>query len=200
METIHQREKIKETVIDSLQNRLGQQVIEAAVVKTENEKLVEDLSRQVFNLKKKDEAHVKAYQALYRVKQTVRVDSVLVPYNYTSDQKIMDSAGLVPVDQVIIPPRSFSDSTANYTIRGRVLLEGVSLDVVSVPDTVSLRVVEVKKGLFKRRETVVQTIHSNPLVKTEGQQSIIVTPKKSFIEKILPKLALVAGIYLGTKL
>lgn len=188
------------TQLDSFKNKLGQVITEARLVRTQDERTIQKLSEDVFHLQKKDEAHIKAYQALYRVKQTVRIDSVPVPYIDSNSTAGIDTAGLVRADQVIIPPRTFYDSTAHYTVRGRVLLEGVALDVVRVPDTVSLRVVEVKKGLFKRRETVVQTIHSNPLVKTEGQQSISVTPKKSFIEKILPKLALVAGIYLGTKL
>lgn len=183
--------------IDSFKNKYNQTVAEGYVAQVNSEKIIEDLSKEVFNLRKENERRIKEYLALYRVKQQVRIDSILVPYD-SSDRKV--DTGWVRAETVVIPPKPFYDSTDNYTVRGRVLLEGVSLDMVSVPDTVSLRLVEKSKGLFKGRETVAQVIHSNPLVRTDGIQSITLKQKKTFWEKIAKPLAFAAGIFIGTKL
>lgn len=185
--------------IDSLKNKLGQVVAVGALTRVEDQKALAALSQEVFALRKKDERRVKDYQALYRVKQNVELKEVYLPYDST-DTVVSVPPGWVAADSVVVPPKSFRDSTATYEIAGRVLLQGVQLDKISIVDTLSLRQVEVKKGLFKAREIDVQVIHSNPLVKTEGVQGITVKPKPSFWQKALPKIALVVGFVVGTQL
>jgi hypothetical protein len=104
---------------------------------------------------------------------------------------------------VVIPPRNFADSTKDYKIQGTVNLRNVTINRIELTDTVSFRIGKVKqgKGLFKHKETTIQVIHTNPLIRSEGLSSIILKKKTSAWNKIIkPVLLGAAGIFIGTKL
>jgi len=187
--------------IDSFKNKLNQVVTESKVAQVNSEKEIKELSEQIFDLKKSDERHIKEIQALIRIKQTVRVDTIEIPY---TDSFLVDKndTTLVPRNTVVVPPRNFKDSTKNYQIDGTVLLNKVRINSLILPDTSSLRIVEKKEGFLKKREIVIQGVHTNPLFKTEGMQTVIKRgDKPSRWQKwIKPVIAAIASGFITYKL
>lgn len=162
--------KYKDSQIDSFKNKYNQVIYESSVAKINNESQIKKLSDSIFSLKRKDEKQVKQIQALIRVSQRVKIDTIEIPYIDSVDR--YDSS-LVAKNTVVIPPKRFKDSTSNYQIDGTVLLDKVLINSLTLPDTSSLRIVEKKEGFFKKRETVIQGVHSNPLFSTNGMQTVI---------------------------
>lgn len=195
-------EQFKDNSIDSLKNKLNQTVTENKIAVAASDEIIKSLSEDVFNLKDKDERRVKEVTALVREVQELKLKPPVIKYRDTGSNKppeFYTNDSLVHKDSVVIPPKSFGDSTQHYVISGTVLLEGVRLDSVVVRDTSSFRFIEQKpKGLLKKltkpNELVIQNIHTNPYIKTIGIQAITVKPKQSTWNKFIkPALFFVAG-------
>lgn len=169
-------EQFMKAEIDSFKNTLNQTVVEAKVAQVADENRMKELSEQIFQLNKKDERQVKAIQSLIRVIQEARIDSIYIPFvDSTGKPVVKDPNDTTKVfrKDVVIPPMAFKDSTQNYRINGTVLLNGVRIDSLVLPDTASFRIIEKKEpGLFTKRELTIQGIHSNPLFKTTGMQMV----------------------------
>jgi outer membrane murein-binding lipoprotein Lpp len=192
--------KYYNSTVDSLKNKLNQTVVEAQVAKVNNEKEIKKLSETVFNLKESDERHVKQVNALIRVMQNFKLDTTLVAYHDTVEVDKNDSS-LVPRNKVIVPPRDFVKTTENYQINGTVLLEGVRINSLVIPDTSSIRIVEKKTNFFKRRETVIQTIHTNPYYHNDKIQAVVKQGERPsrWQKWIKPLLTGIAGAFLTYK-
>jgi hypothetical protein len=162
--------KYKDTQIDSIKNKFNQTVAEKEVAEVYNKDAIKKLSEEVFNLKKKDEQQIKQVNALIRIIQTAKLDTVFIPYD-SSDTPVVDT-GLVRRDSVVVPPKDFNYNTDSVNISGTVLLKGIRINSISLPDTASFRLAEKKTSFFKPRETVIQAIHTNPLYTTNGIQAI----------------------------
>jgi hypothetical protein len=190
------------TSIDSITNKIGQVVAESKVAQTNSAETIRQLSSNVFQLQKNEEKRIKEVQTLVRLMQNFKLDSVFIPFIDTVN---VSDTGMIKRNQVVIPPKQFKDSTKNYVIAGTVLLSGVRLDDVSISDTVSFRIAEkAPKGfinrIFKSNETVIQSIHTNPIVKTTGQQSITLKSRPNAWNRwIKPLLFGAGGVFLGSK-
>lgn len=191
------------TQVSQFSNKLDQIISEQKVQEVNNKEVIKELSSQIFQLTKAEEKRIKEVQTLVRIIQKAGLDTVFVPY---SDTITVNDTGMIRRDSVVIPPRNFKDSTANYDISGTVLLNGVRINSLSISDTLSFRVAEKRpKGLVRRifqpNETVIQSVHSNPLIKTSGIQSMTLKHKNNAWNRwIKPAIAIGAGVFLGSKL
>jgi len=196
----------KETI--QFQNKYGEMVAQVEQIATTNEKTIKDLSAKVFNLTASQEATVKKVTDFTRIIQSVsNKNPIVIRYTDTVEKPSDFYVGnLVNKDSVVIPPRKFQDSTANYSIAGTVLLEGVTIDKVNFPDTLSTRtILQRPKGLinriFKPNTYQVQSIHTNPLYQTSGIQNITLKEKPNAWNRwIKPALFLGGGVFLGSKI
>lgn len=178
-------------------NLLNQIVTEQEIAKANSQKQIKQLSEEVFKLRASDEKRIKQVEALIRIVQTAGVDTLYIPYDSTS----IEDTSLVRKDLVVVPPRSFTDSTKDYQISGNVLLHGVQLDRIAFTDTLSFRIVDKTTGFLKPRKTVVQAVHSNPYYITNSMQSITVEHKTNAWNKwIKPAIAFAAGVFISSKL
>lgn len=185
------------TKVDTIINKQGKPVLESAVIETATDKDLKELSSKYFQLQKQDEKRIKTITELTELLQQTTIDSVLVPY--TDTVKIKDSDALVV-------PTTFRDSTKNYKINGTVLLTGVRINSLTIPDSLFVQLVEQRpKGflnnIFQKNRTMVQVLHSNPLVSTKDVKTIQVKLKPSAWNRwIKPVVFATLGIFLGGKL
>ena len=189
---------------DSLKNKQGLQVVEQKPAVFTDDREVKKLSAEVFNLKRKNEKLIKEVNAFVSTKQEVKVEDKVIPYdstdNYTKANDYLPIDNLNK-DSVIIPPKKFISSDSNFYVKGTVLLQGVKIDSLSLTNHVSWRIAEKKKGLFSKRETVVQAINSNPYFTNTGINSAIVKHKPNAWNRwIKPTLVGVAASYLTYKI
>lgn len=197
-------DKYNKAEISQFKNKLNEVVTQDSVSFVSSDAIIKSLSAEVFDLKKRDEKRIIQVNALIRLAQKAGLkDTLYIPY--TDTVTIHDSA-LVRTDSVIIPPKDFRDSTKNYVVDGTVLLKGVRVNKIAFPDTASFRIADQRpKGLFNRLTkpavTVVQSIHTNPLFETTGQQSIVVKHKQTFWQKIgKPVIVAVLAVIISDRL
>jgi hypothetical protein len=112
-------------------------------------------------------------------------------------KEIPYTAPIVFID-TLLP--SFKDSAEHYQFAGKVLPTGIRLDTLALYDTASFLIAEKKASLFKR-ETVIQTVHSNPFYVSFGTQSITLRKRSTAWNRwIKPALFFSAGVFIQSKL
>lgn len=197
---------LKNQKLDSIKNKMGKVIYEQEVITTEYQEALNRLTDSVFNLKKKD-AKNRETIAYYKGITKVRADSIDVPYLDTLAMKQFEdtvskrcSAVLSYMrDSTITVPRSASVVNDTLFAKISVLKSGLRIDSLSMVDTLNLRFVDHKGGLFRAPKVELQYFHSNPLFSSEKATSVFYKPKKK--SNFLPKVLLIAaGIFVGTKL
>lgn len=192
-------------VVDSFKNRNGIVVTEQKVADVNNDAILKKLSTEIFDLKRKNEKLMKQVNVLVSTKQEVSIKDEVIPYDsieYEPTIKAEDyfEDGLISKDSVIIPPLKFSNKTADYSIAGAVLKQGVKIDSLNLKNTISWRIGEKRVGLFKK-ETTIQAINSNKYFTNAGMNSIVVKQKTTAWNKwIKPVLFLGAGVFITQKI
>lgn len=213
---------------DSIHNADGQaiQVQTALVVK--NQEAFRKYSDSMFNLTKRQERRIKEILVHYSGVTSTGLDTLKIPYKDTVGQKrFADSvekecaeviafyrknALEIPYDTVTGVPtgKPVKDSTNDYFIDATVFKDTLRINKIAFPDSLQIRFVETKGGLFRRnaqgkvkifsrRSVEVQVLHSNPHVSTLKMNSLVYKPDKKF--KWLEKALLIAaGVFVGTKL
>jgi hypothetical protein len=183
--------------VDTLLNKQGLKVTETKTAETYSAEDIKNLSAEVFNLKKSNERQIKEVAALVRVNQSVKITDSIIKY-YPVEHDPIDT--MISINQCVLTPKKFSTENKNYSIAGTVLLDGVKIDSIELNNTVSFRIAEKKKGWFGR-ETVVQSINSNPLFNNTGMQSIVLKQKPTAWNSWLkPALGIAAALIIKNSL
>lgn len=159
----------KSQKIDSLRNAFNLWVTEQRVAQTNDAAEIKRLSAQLFELDARQERRIKKVEALVSVRQIARITDTLIQFD--RDTVYRAAGGMIPADSVVIPPRDFKAANAFYSISGTVQLQGVRINDLTLPNTVSFRIADKKVGLFKT-DKVVQVINSNPYFSNTGASSI----------------------------
>lgn len=204
IEDLQALDRYNKAEITQFKNKLDQVVTQDSVSFVNSDAIIKSLSDEVFDLKKRDEKRIVQVNALIRLAQKAGLkDTLFIPY---TDTVLVHDSSLVRRDSVVIPPKDFRDSTKNYVVDGTVLLKGVRVNKITFPDTSSFRIAEQRpKGIFNRLTkpniTVVQSIHTNSLFETTGQQSIVVKHKQTFWQKIgKPVVVAVLAVIISDRL
>jgi hypothetical protein len=94
-------------------------------------------------------------------------------------------------------PKRFEVREKFYQISGEVIRQGIKFDSISFPNETIVTVGERKQNLFSKKESVVQIKNTNPYVKMQSMNNIVIKPKKPFYEH--PIFLISVGI-IGTKI
>ena len=183
--------------LDSLTNKQGQTIYTQQSIIADNKEALSKLTDTIFDLKRKDEKNISTL-AYFKTHTKTVISNVEVPYvDSVANLKWKDSvfarcADVIALyDSLTIPvPANALSATPYFRINMTVKKEGVVINDLTIPDTMQLRFVEHKHGLFKPKTVEVQFFHSNPLIYTEQANSAFYTPKKkSFFKRaIIPAL------------
>ena len=171
----------------TFKNKAGQQVIEQKPAVFADAEAVKKASAKAFNLKKKDERKIKKVMAFVKVEQEVAIsnDSISISTEFE---------GIEKSDSIAVPV-AFVKDTGDYYMEGHITKTHLVIDSMSIYNTISMRIAEKKKGVFKKG-TVVQVVNTNPLLVNRGIQSTIVNHKPTAWSKwVKPALvAVVTGV------
>jgi len=187
--------------LDSLTNKQGETILYQESLITSSTDAIDELTDTIFNLRKKDEKNQQTL-AYYKSSNAINLVGVSVPYIDSIAMKEFGDSISAQCKEVIdyynmntIPIGMIAeDSTANYKISQTVESGGIKINNLVIPDTLQLRFVEKKGGLFKPSSIQVQFKHSNPLVTTTQANSVFYVPKKkSFFKRVILPVAIGVG-------
>lgn len=184
-------------------NKQGRTINIQESIISNNTQALNNLTDSVFDLKKKDVKNRETIAYFKNVTKT-QIKQVAVPY--------IDSVAMVKwadsirancqnvidyYEENYIPvPREAQDSNSLYSIKATVEKDSLIINDLSIPDTLQLRFVEHKKGLFKPNTIEAQYFHSNPLVNDISTNSVYYKPKrKPFFQRVI--LPIVIGVGTG---
>lgn len=213
---------------DSIHNADGEAILVQTALVVKNQEAFRRYSDSMFNLTKRQERRIKEIIAHYSGVTNTGIDTTFIPYRDTVGMKrFSDSvekkcadviafyrknALEIPHDTVTGVPlgKPVKDSTADYYFDATIFKDTLRINKIAFPDSLEIRFVETKGGLFRRnaqgkvkifsrRSVEVQVKHSNPRVSTLKMNSLIYKPDKKF--KWLEKAVLIgAGIFVGLKI
>lgn len=162
----------KEFLNDSIsyyKNKLGREVAEKVALKGNNSTLEILLSKQIDSTGqlKRLVKEFRNVDAAGNITQEVRIDTVKVPY-------LEGGPTLGNLEY------KFGTNTQYYSIFGRTTQEGITIDSLSLPNTLSFAIGKKKTGFFKS-EYRIEAVNSNPYISTIGLDAYTFSvPKKRF--------------------
>lgn len=135
-------------------NKAGQLVAHRKAIEGENEALAVLLSKQIDSTRQLSELveNFKKVNTAGNITTITKIDTIEVPYE-------------VPVPYEF--EREFSRLTKHYKIGGFVNQSGITIDSLSIPNTLSFVIGKRKTGFFKS-EYRIEAVSSNPYVQTTG--------------------------------
>ena len=107
-----------------------------------------------------------------------QIDSVFVPF-------LVDSASndTISTDNYIIIPKRFALNENWYNIKGKIQKTGLLIDTLSFNNELSLTIGSKSQGIFKKPKPIVLVEYSNPYVRTQSMQNIIIKNELNFYDK-----------------
>ena len=187
--------------LDSITNKQNETIYTQQVIISDNKEALDKLTDTIFNLKKKDERNTSTI-AYYKSVTSTKIRDVKVPYLDSVAMKRFNDSVYQLCSEVI---DYIQDSTVKVGTRAEIKTPHfelsqtiqkthLTIDSFSIEDTLQLRFVERKNGLFKPKTVEVQFFHSNPLVTTTQANSVYYKPKKkSFLTRVVLPVAIGIG-------
>lgn len=197
--------KMTQQKLDTLYNVNKRLIQSQQMVQTESKDAINQLSQEVFNLKKKDEKHLQTI-ALMSTNQRVRVDTLRVPFNDSSNVeasiKDKDSSQLTNLirDSMILVPKKVSYEDSTISVAATITKKSFTLDSLTIPNTLHQRIVLDKGGLFKKDAYRLQSFNTSKYVGTTKEESVIYVPSKknTFLKILMTAIVAGAGTYILT--
>ncbi|MAX50553.1 MAG: hypothetical protein CMH22_01060 [Methylophaga sp.] len=139
------------------QNKLGQQVAEKKAIQGDKATLEILLSKQIDSTGqlKRLVSKYKNIAAAGNITQETKIDTVEIPYE-----------AAVPFEFT----REFTKQTDYYSITGTSNQNGVTLNDIQIPNSLSFAIGKKRTGFF-RSEYRIEAVNSNPYVQTTGLDS-----------------------------
>jgi hypothetical protein len=147
------------------------------------------------------EDKMKKVQSQVTTKTNTGVNDIVVGWagiiDDSSESYIQHDTLVVADTNCLRIPKRFEVNEKFYKISGEVIKQGIKFDSISFPNETIVTVGERKQNLFSKKESVVQIKNTNPFVKMQSMNNIVIKPKKPFYEH--PIFLIGVGV-LGTKL
>ncbi len=162
------RESEKDFLNDTIEyyeNEVGQIIAEKNSLKGDKQTLEVLLSKQIDSTGqlKRLVRNFRTTDAAGNVSTDIRIDTVFIPYE-------------VPVTEPF--NRKFKKSNKHYFFSGISDNNGIRLDSISFPNTLSFAIGKKRTG-FLKSEYLIEAVNSNPFIKTIGLDSYTLkVPKK----------------------
>lgn len=193
----------------TLKNKAEQEVKRQTAIVTDNQKQLMEKAKELFNLEKQDQKHIGEIKALISMKNTVRVDSVKVPYTDVAARKRFSDSLEAACAEVItfyqnstvpVGQKASLDSSQNKDLQvdATILKNGIMIDSAVLPDNQYIAIYESKSGLLRRDingklhfwtkpSMEVQVTHTNKYIKVTGMNSLYYQPKVKgrWLERLL---------------
>ncbi len=132
------------------------------------------------------EDKMKKVQSQVTTKTTTGLSDVVVGWAGVIDDttnSIIEHDTLVVADTNCLKiPKRFEVKEKFYQISGEVIRQGIKFDSISFPNETIVTVGERKQNFFSKKESVVQIKNTNPYVKMQSMNNIVIKPKKPFYE------------------
>lgn len=132
------------------------------------------------------EDKMKKVQSQVTTKTNTGINDVVVGWAGVIDDSnntIVEHDTLVLNDtNCIRVPKRFEVNDKFYKISGEVIKVGIKFDSISFPNETIVTVGSRKQNIFSKKESVVQIKNTNPYVKMQSMNNIVIKPKKPFYE------------------
>ena len=152
--------------ISYYKNELGQEIAQKAALQGDKKTLELLLSKQVDSTQqlKRLANNFRKVHGAGNVVSVTRLDSIFIPYSGLETD----------------PEHDFRLQHRYYEISGRDQVDGIRIDHLKIPNTLSLVVGKKKTGFFSS-EFRVEAVNSNPYVRTIGlDHYVLKIPRKRF--------------------
>lgn len=184
----------------TLVNQRGDTIYTQKSLITSSREAINNLTDSIFLLKRKDSKNQQTI-AYYKGVTKIEVRNVSIPYMDTLSMKrfsdsVENSCAEVITymrDSTISVPQRLSVSTQNAFLEADVTKSGLYIDSLSIPDTLQLRFVE-RGGFLKRKTIEVQYLHSNKYIHSLSTNSVVYSPKKSLLTRVILPVAIGIGV------
>lgn len=181
-----------------LYNKANQIINQQKILLTDNQSVIKHLSDSIFNLKKENQKKINEVIAYYSEKTKIKIDTFYIPY--TISDTVYTNTGFIIGDSTYLKvPKSVKYSNSWIKLDATIGYSGFRLNSFSMTDSQYIRVIELKHGLFKPKSLEIQSLHTNPYLSIEGQNSIIYKPKKKN-DWLIKGILFAGGLFLGTRL
>lgn len=148
------------------------------------------------------EEGMKKVQSQVKTKTITKVEQVFIGYAGQLDSngnEIIEKDTIVLNDtNAIKVPKRFAIDTKFYDISGQVLKTGVLLDSISFPNETIVTIGQSKKNLFAKKESVVHIKNTNPFLKMQSMENVIIKEKTPFYKKpiFLVGIGFLGGLFI----
>jgi hypothetical protein len=127
--------------------------------------------KQAKDLLAMENSSLKEISSSTKTTTVTKVEKVFVPFS-----EVVSSGGLSDTNKVM--SRSFGLSTEWYSLRGRVLSNGVSIDSMSISNEITTNIGWKKDKWYKPKYAVVEVKNTNPHTVVTGMKNVVVKPPK----------------------
>jgi len=194
-EVLITKEKFKTQSFDSIKSALNKTIYTQNAIIVTTEKAINQLSQEVFNLKKKDNKNLQTIAYLKSVVKT-KIDTIYISYTEIDSVPVFNSCKDsldFYINNTIIIPKTVEIDSPYFKINQNITKNGVKINNLEFIDTLHQRIVETKKTIE------VQFFHTNPYIRTTSSNSVVLNkPKKTFWQKLKQTFVLVGvGIGIG---
>lgn len=191
--------KLENQKKDSIINKNGKIIDNQKILITSTQDNINKISNEVFQLKNKNEKNLKTIAYLKNT-IVVNVDTLFIPFDTSflaTSLKGKDSSLLVKYieDSTITVPKKVNYTDNWVEISETITKKGISLDKLTLKDTLQQRVVANSNGFFGKESYEFQSFHTSPYFKTSSQQSLLYIPKNKTSK--IGLTALIIGFTLG---
>lgn len=148
------------------------------------------------------EEGMKKVQSQVKTKTITKVEQVFIGYAGQLDSngnEIIEKDTIVLNDtNAIKVPKRFAIDTKFYDISGQVLKTGVLLDSISFPNETIVTIGQSKKNLFAKKESVVHIKNTNPFLKMQSMENVIIKEKTPFYKSatFLVGIGILGGLFI----
>ena len=118
---------------------------------------------------------LKDVQSQVRIRNIIKIDSILVPYTDTDTLYLHDSIPFIP--------RKFNLSNEFYSFNGKTQRNSVLLDSVTFTSGLDITIGRKKMGLFKSPKPIVEVEYTNPYISTTSINNVIIKDEPKWYEK-----------------
>ncbi len=151
-------------------NRLGE------VVYSQQQNIIS--SNEAKKLLSKEVEKWKSVKSKVEIITKTKIDTVFIPF--TDTLYLTDT--IYPKGMISVPKR-FKLDTVDFKIHGIVLLDGVKIDSIVIPNKLSVTIGKIKPKWYKKAQNVVSIKNSNKLLSITDINNFITEDKPKFYQR-----------------